>query len=294
MSTYLDDLRGSWLRHLRARNLSVKTQGIYGNAAQLFIDFTGDIDPQSIDRALLEKFLVDYGTDHAPATVSNVYRALQQWMHWLAAEGEVPVDPTLGMKPPMVPESLVEVLTDDQLKALLADCAGTDLVARRDTALMRLLIDTGGRISEITGLQTTDLDLDAMTAKVLGKGRRERYLPFGAKTSEALDRYLRLRRQNRYGRATTDLWIGKQGAMTGSGLYQIVKRHGEAVGIPDIHPHKFRHTSSHRWLAAGGSETDLMSINGWQSRSMVSRYAASAAAERARDAHRRLGLGDQL
>ncbi|MBB5790774.1 tyrosine-type recombinase/integrase [Jiangella mangrovi] len=90
------------------------------------------------------------------------------------------------------------------------------------------------------------------------------------------------------------LWLSKRGSLTDSGVRQVLERRCDDAGIPHIHPHQFRHTMVHRWLAAGGQENDLMRLADWRSREMISRYAASAADERARDAHRRMALGDEL
>lgn len=292
-------LRESWIRSLRARNLAAETLTVYGRASQQLLDHLAvaepKLQPADVAREHVEAFIIARADGRKASTVSVAYRSLQQWFGWLLDEGELDVDPMARMDPPIVPEVPVPILTDEQLVALLRSCEGRRLVDRRDMALLRLLIDTGGRLSEISNLAVVDVDLDAQVCRVLGKGRRERLLPFGMKTAEALDRYLRTRKADR--RADdTGLWLGEKGkgALSSNGVYQVVKRRGRRVGIPDLHPHMFRHTSSHRWLAAGGNEGDLMSINGWKSRSMLQRYAASAAAERARDAHRRLGLGDQL
>ena len=74
----------------------------------------------------------------------------------------------------------------------------------------------------------------------------------------------------------------------------MLRRRGLALGIPNLHAHQFRHTAAHRWLAEGGGETDLMRIMGWRSPQMLRRYSASKADERAREAHRRMALGDKV
>lgn len=164
---------------------------------------------------------------------------------------------------------------------------------RRDTAIVRLFLDTGMRLSEMAGLTLSDIDLDADVALVLGKGRRPRTCPFGDKTAQAIERYLRERSKHRLA-SSNQLWIGGRGDMTDNGIGQMLRRRAKEAGLEHLHPHMFRHTFAHRWLADGGQEQDLMRLAGWRSREMLARYGASAADQRAREAHRRMRLGDRL
>jgi site-specific recombinase XerD len=288
----------SWERSLRATNRAPRTIQAYLEAARLFETFLHDrgmpADVDAIRREHIEAFLEDdLSRGLAAATAAGHYRRLQQLFRWLDEEGEIPQSPMAKMRPPQVPEQPVPVVSDDDLAKLLKACTGNGFAPRRDVAIIRLFIDTGVRLGEMASLAVDGIDWDLDVVHVVGKGRRARAVPFGSRTAQALDRYLRVRRQH-VAASNEALWLGVRGAMTHWGISQMLARRCDEAGLERIHPHQFRHTFAHAWMAARGNETDLIRLAGWRSREMVGRYGASAADERARDAHKHLALGDRI
>ena len=205
------------------------------------------------------------------------------------------------MRKPKQDELMPPVLTKTQIGAVLDACKGDSFEDRRDTAIIRLFIATGARLSEIAGLRWTPdrahdarRDLDAGIVRVMGKGRRERVVHAGAKAIKALDRYERKRRQHPaatsyqlLGRPPwTDDTIGHQPDRQGP------RRPGRHPGAARAHVPPLLRPRHAR--GKGVQEGDLMTLAGWRSREMLSRYAAATRADRAIAVSRRLNPGDDL
>jgi len=293
----LEVLVPSWERSLRAGNKSPATIRSYGDSARFFEAFLVrqgmPTTVAMLNRDHVESYISDQLVKWRPTTGAVRYRSLQQLFKWLLEEGEIRSNPMERTKPPIVPETPVPVIGDEDLKRLLRVCEGKRFEDRRDTAILRVFIDTGARLGEVTGMKKDDVDFEAEVVIVTGKGRRTRAVPFSARTSRALDQYLRLRPRHNQA-SSLAMWLGPKGGMTDSGISQMIERRCAEAGIARLHPHQLRHTAAHQWLAAGGSETGAMRNFGWRSRTMLSRYGASAADERARDEAHRLALGDRL
>jgi site-specific recombinase XerD len=181
----VDDLARSFERYLRAGNKSPRTIETYLEAVRGFAAHLAATSGRSLEQARredVEGWIAVLLERWKPATAHNRYRGLHAFYRWLEEEDDLP-SPMAKMKPPAVPDQPVPVLTEPQLRTLFAVCGGKDFEARRDTALLMVLLDAGPRRAELLGMRLEDLDFEYDVVRVIGKGGRERALPFGRKTA---------------------------------------------------------------------------------------------------------------
>jgi integrase len=224
---------------------------------------------------------------------------------WVQGEfGESPdnpgANPMAVLAAPKVPENEPKAMTLDQAKELIATC-GTgrkrDFIDIRDEAILRLFFEAGPRRNEVASAELAWLSMTRKQLLLPGevtKTNTGRAVPFGDRTALAINRYLVARDRHPKANTLPELWLAKKGAFTPGGIYQMVRRRGQAIGIKSLHPHMFRHTFANLYLDGGGTEDELKRLGGWESDSQVRHYSRARATNRALAAHAALALGDQL
>ena len=296
----LDDWWADFARSLRRRGRTDTTIEVYGRVYRAFwrwaITNGIDADPAAVDHRTVNDWTSAMQDTMAPSSVVTSWRNLRPFFSWWAKEvgddNQPTVNPFQRADTPSAPDTLIPVVSIDDLRQLLGACSGKTFEDRRDNAVLRVFLDCGVRLGELIGMRTTDWDRRADLLAVDGK-TGPRVVPHSPATGEALARYVRVRSGHRHAEIDA-LWLGTKGAWGTTGPQQMLRRRCHQAGLPALHPHQLRHTWAHEAKAAGISEGDLMLLAGWKSPSMAQRYGSSAAAERARKAYQRLNLGDRL
>lgn len=302
----------SWTLALESANRSPGTIRSYSDTVNLYLRYARQHgNPTAVDEVTADHVRAFQAATlqgcqccglkaNSAGNADKHHRNLKAFFNWLIKEGErAAAHPMVNVDRPTVPDVPPEVLTDDELRALLKECSGTSLDDRRDTAIMRVFMDTGMRVSSLAGLrystdpEESDVSLGKKLLTIRKKGGDIIQVPIGKKAARDLDRYIRARARHRDADMGW-LWLGKQGRLQVSGVQQMLTRRGERARVEHVYPHRFRHTMADDWLEAGGNPHDLMRIAGWSSLSMVGRYGRAAADRRAWAAHAKLSPGDRI
>ncbi len=198
----------------------------------------------------------DGGRALAVSSAGRAVVAVRGWHRFAVLEGHAAADPSVEVRAPSTTRRLPKALSTDDVERLLeAASLGEGPVPLRDRALLEVLYGTGARISEAVGLSADDLDLDAGTVRLFGKGRRERMVPVGRYAVEAVEAYLVRARPElaRAGRGTAALFLNQRGGpLSRQSAWAVLQTAGARAGLGDrVSPHTLRHSFATHLLAGG-------------------------------------------
>jgi integrase/recombinase XerD len=214
----------------------------------------GLISPAAVSDHHLRAFLLESAGDLAPASRARLLSTLRSFFRFLVAEDLATVDPSSTLIAPRKGKKLPAVLTVKQVERLLGAVVGAQPADLRDRAILEVLYGCGCRVSELCGLDVTDLDHSEATLLLRGKGRKQRLVPVGEPALEAMGLYLRAGRPELVGQVPTAALILNQrgGRLSRISVWNLIKRAGAAAGLPErMSPHTLRHTYATHLLEGG-------------------------------------------
>lgn len=267
-------------RKLRAAT-TVKT---YRRTAEAFACFLGENGGPTAIEDVTASHVQEYLAACPLRSQGTYFAHLQQFFRYLVAEDIIETSPLARLVRPKTEDSEPRILSPAEIALLLKSVSGKEFENVRDNAIVRLLLDSGARRSEIANLTLDDLDIEGGAATVTRKGGKREPCFLGDKTAHALLRYLRVRRTHAHA-GSEFLWLGLRGRLTPGGLDQLLERRGIAAGIGHVNAHSFRHTWTHLLKEKGVSDEDLMTMGGWKTPQMLRHYGKSNALARAKKAH---------
>jgi site-specific recombinase XerD len=294
----LDRLVEAYLLACRTEGMSSNTVRWYGQKLAAFLDHLRGSGVSPILSALVPDivrafvaFLQAEGL--SGFTVRGYVQVLKGFATWLVEDGYLERHPLGKLALPRVPANVVKPLDDAEVAALLRAVNQRSYRGSRDLALLLLLLDTGMRLGEATGLVVGDAEeaIREGVLKVRGKGSRERYLPVGRAARNALRRYVHLHRPETSSQVLFVSFWGQ--ALTAEGIRQVVRRVATRAGVAGVHPHRLRHTAAVTFLRAGGDVFALQRILGHSTLTMTRNYVTLTDTD-IKAAHLRASPADRL
>lgn len=267
-----------FLDSLRQRNASHHTVKAYNTDLANFSAYLGAREWRSIDHLTIRGFLSHlYEKGLSKTSVARALAAVRSFYKWLAQEGLVEQNPAALVSTPKLPKKLPRVPTIEEMNTVLdAQMPEAASFPERDRVMFELLYGCGIRNSELIGINLDDIRLSSEAILIRGKGKKERYVPFGDSVKAALAAYLPVRQQRlaEHKKNTSALLINQRGGrITTRSVGRIIKKIAIAKGLsPDVHPHTLRHAFGTHMLEEGADLRSIQEMLGHERLSTTQRY----------------------
>ncbi len=238
------------------------------------VSSTGQMATEKIDRLVLRKYLSFLHRKNKKSSIARKLSTLRSFFKYLVREQMIGSNPAKPVSTPRVEKLLPTVLTVDEAFRLVESPSRAEESREaelRDRALLELLYSSGIRVSELVGLNRNRVDFELGIVRVMGKGRKERIVPVGAKAVEALKSYLSLRRMRD---EDSPLFLNLRGGRLGArSVARLVKKYAKQSALfRRISPHSLRHTFATHLLDAGADLREIQEMLGHASLSTTQRY----------------------
>jgi len=267
-----------FLHHLREKNSSPHTIKAYAGDLENFSIYAGSRGWKQIDHIAIRGFLSQmYEKGLSKTSVARSLAAVRSLYRWLAQEGLVDSNPAKLVATPKLPKKLPRVPTIEEMNTVLdGNMPATAAFPERDRLMLELLYGCGIRNSELTGINLDDIRMSAEAILIRGKGKKERYVPFGESARAALVAYLPARqtvlaetRKN----SNALLLNQRGGRLTTRSVGRIIKKIAVSKGLsPDVHPHTLRHAFGTHMLEEGADLRAIQELLGHERLATTQRY----------------------
>ncbi len=270
-----------FVRALQERNASPHTIKAYSIDLARFAEYVGPQGWRDIDHVLIRGYLSGlYERGLSKTSVARSLAALRSLYKWLAQEGQVEQNPAALVATPKLPKKLPRVPTIEEVNTVLDSAMPeSSAFAERDQVILELLYGCGIRNSELIGINLDDIRWSQEIVLVRGKGKKERFVPFGDSAKTSLQAYLPARQRvlaqtSRAAAGERALLLNLRGArLTTRSVGRIVKQIAVARGLsPDVHPHTLRHAFGTHMLEEGADLRAIQEMLGHERLSTTQRY----------------------